>query len=32
MDNLLILLIGLSAFVWLLVLAEFVAKKFGWDK
>jgi hypothetical protein len=32
MDNLLILLIGLSAFGWLLVFAEVLAKLFGWDE
>lgn len=32
MENLLILLIGLAAFSWMLVLAEFIAKKFGWDE
>jgi hypothetical protein len=32
MDNLLILLIGLCAFGWLLVLAESLAKLLGWDE
>jgi hypothetical protein len=32
MDNLLILLIGLTGFIGLLVLAESLAKAFGWDE
>ena len=32
MDNLLIILIGLTVFVGLLVLAETLAKLFGWDE
>lgn len=31
MDNLIILLIGFTGFIGLLVFAEVLAKKFGWD-